>query len=356
MFHALIMAGGIGTRLWPLSRRANPKQLLRLVDDASMFEHAVARLSPLVPIEQIHVVARADLIDALWAQVPALPRTNFIVEPEGRGTAPAIGLGAIHLLKEDPDAVMAVLTADHHIADVPAFQRALSVAEALAQEGHLVTMGIQPSFPSTGYGYIEQGAATKVVRGLQAYEVEAFTEKPDADRATKMVTSGDYAWNSGMFIWRADRILAEFARQMPRFHEQLAEIADALGTADYEPVLARLWPQVDKQTIDYGIMEGAKDVVVLPVEIGWSDVGSWASVFDVRPPDEDGNILLGEHMAINTTDTLVYGGDRLIATIGVDDLIIVDTPDALLVCRRGHEQDVKALVDRLRKDGREELL
>ncbi len=360
MFHALIMAGGTGTRLWPLSRRAHPKQLLKLVGDNSMFEHAVARLSPLLPLEQVHVVARADLIDALSAQVPALPGDNFVVEPEGRGTAPAIGLGAIHLLERDPEAVMAVLTADHYIADVPAFQRALSAAETLAHDGYLVTLGIKPAFPSTGYGYIEQGAQARVVKGQTAYEVEAFTEKPDGRTATAMVASGAYAWNSGMFIWRADQILSEFERQMPRFHGQLMEIAAALGTADYENVLARVWPQVSKQTIDYGIMEGADDVLLLPVEIGWSDVGSWASLFDVRPLDADGNILLGEHAAIDTTDTLVYGesrrDERFVATIGVDNLVIVDTPDALLICRRGREQDVKTLVNRLRDEGREALL
>jgi len=355
MYHAVIMAGGTGSRLWPVSRRATPKQLLKLAGDDTMFQHSVYRMAPLMGPEQVYVVARADLISALSAQVPTLPGENYIVEPEGRGTAPAIALAAIHLLQSDPDAVMAVLTADHYIADTAAFRTTLSAAQDLALDGHLVTLGIEPLFASTGFGYIEQGSPGIPVDGLAVYDVAAFTEKPDAETAEAMLKSGNYVWNGGMFIWRAARILQEFERQMPVFHAQLMEIAATLGTPKYEDVLARVWPTVETETIDFGIMEGAEDVVVLPVEIGWSDVGSWASVFDVRPSDEDGNILLGRHESIDTANTLVYGGKRLIATIGVDNLIIVDTPDALLICRRGHEQDVKAIVSRLKAAGDETL-
>jgi mannose-1-phosphate guanylyltransferase len=238
---------------------------------------------------------------------------------------------------------------------VLAFQSALAAAEKLAQAGHLVTLGMKPSFASTGFGYIEQGSRGIPVDELTAYEVTDFTEKPGAETAEAMLSSGNFAWNGGMFIWRADRILAEFERQMPGLYAQLMEIAAALGTPDYESVLARIWPTVESETIDYGIMEGAADVVVLPVEIGWSDVGSWASVFDVRPADSSGNILLGRHESVDTTNTLVYGGKRVVATIGVDNLIIVDTPDAVLICQRGHEQDVKAIVNRLKAAGDETL-
>ena len=355
MYHAVIMAGGTGSRLWPVSRRAHPKQLLKLAGDDTMFEHSVYRMAPLMGPEQIYVVARADLVDALSAQVPSLPGANYIVEPEGRGTAPAIALAAIHLLQSDPDAVMAVLTADHYIADTAAFRTTLAAARKLAQDRHLVTLGMKPLFASTGFGYIKQGSRGRLVDGLTAYEVAAFAEKPDAETAEAMLKSGDYVWNGGMFIWRADRILQEFERQMPTLYQQLMEISAALGTPDYETVLARVWPTVEKESIDFGIMEGAEDVVVLPVEIGWSDVGSWASVFDVRQSDEAGNILLGRHESIDTANTLVYGGKRLIATIGVDNLIIVDTPDAVLICRRGREQDVKAIVDRLQAAGDETL-
>ena len=355
MYHAVIMAGGTGSRLWPVSRRAYPKQLLKLAGEDTMFEHSVYRMAPLMGPEQIYVVARADLVGALSAQVPSLPDENYIVEPEGRGTAPAIGLAAIRLLQSDPDAVMAVVTADHHIDDTAAFRTALAAGQKLAEAGQIVTLGMKPSFASTGFGYIKRGNRGRLVDGLMAYDVTAFTEKPDAGTAEAMLKSGNYVWNGGMFIWRADRILQEFERQMPALYTQLREIAAALGTAEYEAVLAHVWPTVEKESVDFGIMEGAEDVVVLPVEIGWSDVGSWASVFDVRPTDGDGNILLGRHESIDTANTLVYGGKRLIATIGVDNLIIVDTPDALLICRRGHEQDVKAIVNRLQAAGDETL-
>ena len=350
-YYALIMAGGTGTRLWPSSRYENPKQLLTLVGARSMFEHAIDRLSPLFAATDIFVVAREGLIAPLNGQVPALPAQNFIIEPQGRGTAPAIGLAAIHLQHRDPNAVMAVLTADHFIAKTEHFRHALAAAAALAEQGHLVTLGIKPDAASTGFGYIEQGAALVAQDDFPVFRVAQFAEKPDAETAAEMFASGRYAWNSGMFIWRVARILAEFERQMPRFYAQLMEIAAAIGTADYEAVLARVWPEVSKQSIDYGIMEGAKDVVGLPVDIGWSDVGSWGSLFDVLPVDAEGNVIVGPYLGIDTHGTLAFGGKRLIATLGVENLVIVDTDDAVLVCAKEREQDVRALVDALRVRG-----
>ena len=204
------------------------------------------------------MVTRGEHASMLMEQVPELPPENFIVEPEGRGTAPAIGLAAIHLRRRDPDAIMAVLTADHYIADTEGFRQALTAAAQVAEEGHLVTLGIKPTSPSTGYGYIQQGASLGTVDGSPTFRVERFIEKPDLETATAMVESGEYSWNSGMFIWRVDRILDEFQRQMPEFYAQLAEVEAALGTPAYEATLNRIWPQVAKQTIDYGVMEGAE--------------------------------------------------------------------------------------------------
>ena len=355
-FYALIMAGGFGTRLWPLSRRNRPKQSLTLVGGRTMFEHAVDRIAPLFQSEQILVVTGAEHVASLAAQAPELPPRNFLVEPEGRGTAPAIGLGAIHLRRQDPEAIMAVLTADHFIADAARFREALTAAAQVAEEGHLVTLGITPSSPSTGYGYIKQGQSLGTVEGFPVFRAARFTEKPSLETAFHMVESGEYTWNSGMFIWRLDRILEEFQRQMPEFYVQLAEVEAALGTTGYEPSLNRVWPQVVKQTIDYGVMEGAEDVAVIPVDIGWSDVGSWTSLSELLPADEDGNIVVGSHVGIDTRDTLIFGGKRLIATIGLEGMVIVDTGDALLVCPMEREQEVRAMVRWLDRENQGDYL
>lgn len=348
-FYALIMAGGVGTRLWPFSRRDRPKQSLHLVGERTMFEHAVDRIAPLFQPERIFVVTGAEQVASLAAQAPELPEENFIVEPEGRGTAPAIGLGAIHLLQQDPEAVMAVLTADHFITDVTRFRQSLTAAAQVAGDGRLVTLGITPSTPSTGYGYIKQGESLDTVNGFPVFCAERFTEKPSPETALRMVESGEYSWNSGMFVWRVDSVMAEFQHQMGEFYVQLADVQAALGTPGYEPTLERVWPQVAKQTIDYGVMEGAENVAVIPVDIGWSDVGSWASLLELLEADKAGNIIVGPHLGIDTRDTLIFGksGKRLIATIGLEGLVIVDTEDALLVCTREREQEVRALVRQL---------
>jgi mannose-1-phosphate guanylyltransferase len=297
--YALIMAGGIGTRLWPLSRRGCPKQALKLVGERTMMQHAVDRLAPLFRPEQVFVVARGEYVPILSSQVPELPPQNFVVEPEGRGTAPAIGLGAIHFLRRDPEAIMAVLTADHFIADTARFRQVLTAAAEAATDGYLVTLGIKPSSPSTGYGYIEQGEGLGEAEGLPLFRAKRFTEKPSPEAAVQMVESGTYSWNSGMFVWRADRIMEEFQRQMPEFYAQLAEVDAVLETPGYEPALKRVWPRVAKQTIDYGVMEGAENVAVIPVDIGWSDVGSWASLPELLPSDKAGNVVVGQHAEID---------------------------------------------------------
>jgi mannose-1-phosphate guanylyltransferase len=350
------MAGGTGTRLWPLSRRKYPKQALNLDGERTLIQHAVQRLTPEFPPEQIFVITRQEHVAPLSAQVPDLPGENFIVEPEGRGTGPAIGLAAVHLQQRDPDAVMAVLTADHLITNGDSFRKALLAAEQVARDGYLVTLGIKPSFPSTGYGYVQQGDPLTLSGLFQVFQAARFVEKPDLESARQMVSSGNFSWNSGMFVWQVKRIMDEFQRQMPSFYEQLLLVKSALDALDYEQTLSQVWPTVQKETIDYGVMEGAKDVAVIPVDIGWSDVGSWASLFDVLPADEDGNRVVGQHAGIDTRNTLVIGDQRLIATIGLEGLIIIDTEDALLVCTREREQDVRALVKLLEKEGKQELL
>jgi mannose-1-phosphate guanylyltransferase len=320
-----------------------------------MFQHAVDRLAPLFPADRIWVVTRAEHAALLHAQTPELPAGNLILEPQGRGTAPAIGLAAIHLRRADPQAVMAVLTADHYIANTARFRQVLGAALQVARQGYLVTLGIKPSSPSTGYGYIEQGPALGEVEGYPVFQMRRFTEKPDRETATHMVASGIYSWNSGMFIWQVERILAEFERQMPEFYARLMEVDAVLGTPDYDAVLGGVWPQIAKQTIDYGVMEGAQEVAVIPVDMGWSDIGSWASLVELLAADPQGNIVRGDPLILDTHDTLIFGGERLIAAVGVRDLVIVDSGDALLICHKDQEQRVRELVELLKAQGRSDL-
>jgi len=358
-YYAVIMAGGGGTRLWPLSRQSRPKQMLRLGGGETLFQQAVSRLGGLFPPERILVVTVEDQAAQLQQQAPQIPVENYLLEPMPRGTASVVGLGAVVLQSRDPQAVMAILTADHFIKNVDAFQQILRKACLVAQAGYLVTLGIQPTYPATGYGYIQQGDLLSVDE-TRAYRVERFKEKPDEVTARRLLDQGDHVWNSGMFVWRTDRIMEEFQRQMPELNVKLTDIATAWGTPEQEKRLQSVWPTIQPQTIDYGIMEHADRVAVLPAgDLGWSDVGSWESLFDVLPANSDGNILIGgTHMNLDSTSSLVLSENpqRLIVTIGVEDLVVVDTGNALLIARRDESQRVKDVVQRLKETGSADYL
>lgn len=359
-YYSVIMAGGGGTRLWPLSRKDRPKQMLRLLDERTMFQMAVQRLEGLFPPERILVVTVSDQARELQAECPQIPVENYLLEPSPRGTAPVIGLAAVALKNRDPQATMAVLTADQYMKDSVYFQSLLRAGFEAAQKGCLVTLGIRPTFAATGYGYIQRGELLGNVQDHPMYKVLRFKEKPDDRQAREMIESGDHDWNSGMFIWKVGVILDEFARRMPDLKKSLDEIGAAWATPDQKTVLEKVWPEITLQTIDYGVMEKAEDVVVLPADrLGWSDVGSWDSLFEVLKPDEDGNIIFGEnHIGLDTSNSLVYVNDtkHLIVTIGVNDLIVIDSGDALLICRKEQSQKVRNLVSHLKHTDRNEYL
>jgi mannose-1-phosphate guanylyltransferase len=356
-YYAVIMAGGGGTRLWPLSRRMRPKQLLRLFEDQSLFQSAVSRLNSLFPPDHIFVVTVAEQAALLQAQCPQIPPENFLVEAAPRGTASVVGLAAVALQQRGSQAVMAVLTSDHFIGNVEKYHALLGAAYDLAREDYLVTLGIAPTFPATGYGYIQQGEALGMYRGLQACRVLKFTEKPDEGQARAMLETRDHAWNSGMFVWKVEQILSEFERQMPELHATLQALSTVWGKPERPATLQHLWPLLKTETIDYGVMEGARHVAVIPAEgLNWSDVGSWDALFDLLPADETGNIVMGgKHIGVETQNSLVYVNQehRLIVTIGVNDLVVVDTGDVLLVCRKEQAQKVRQVVERLKNAGQE---
>lgn len=348
----VILAGGSGTRLWPRSRQSLPKQFLDLTSQGTMLQETLRRLTPLVPTERVLVITNADYVDLARSQLPELAAEQIVGEPLPRGTAAAVGLGAILAQHIRKDAIMASVHADHLILRPERLRAALQAAAEVADRGFLVTLGITPTEPHTGYGYIEQGEALPpTVDGHRVYRVAKFTEKPDLETAKRFVSDGRYSWNSGLFAWRIDRIMAEFAVHMPQLYAGLQEITVALGTAQADATLRRVFPTLPHQTIDYGIMERAQDVAVLPVDIGWTDIGSWATLLEVLDGDAHGNVVrgAGPAMPVDTHDSLIYTADRLIATLGVHDLIIVDTPDALLVCSRERAQDVRKIVDQLKQ-------
>lgn len=356
-FYALIMAGGVGSRLWPLSRQKSPKQVLPLMGEHSMFTMAVKRLQPLLTPEDVLVVVGEEQVEMLKAEGTGIPDRNYVIEPAGRGTAPAIALSAIALRQRDPEAIMAVLTADHFIGDAEGFREVLKAARDVAAQNYLVTLGITPSAPSTGYGYIERGHSLMNAYGFAAYQVRAFREKPDLVTAKHFVTSGRHSWNSGMFVWKVARFLDELSRTMPELRQQLMTIEAALDTPNHDRVLREVWKEVKTQTVDYGVMEKARDVAVIPAEFGWNDVGSWATLLEILDNDEYGNVIRrAQHVGVDTSNTLIFGHDRLVATIGLHDMIVIDAGDAVLVCPKDRAQDVKKIVDDLKKNGKTQYL
>jgi mannose-1-phosphate guanylyltransferase len=350
-YYAVIMAGGGGTRLWPLSRRSRPKQLLKLIGNTSMFAMAVNRLRDILPIERILVVTVAEQAALLQQDVPDIPKENYLIEPMPRGTASVVGLAAVKLQAIDPEATMAVLTADHYIRNIPLFHQLLEFGRETAQDGWLVTLGVHPTFPSTGYGYIQHAETIQKYQTLAVHRVLKFKEKPNLETAKAMLQSGDHDWNSGMFIWKVSSIMTEFEKQMPALYTGLTRISADLGTDRESETIQSVWQELESRTIDYGIMEKAASVAVIPAtDLGWDDIGSWESLFEVLPGDENGNVFIGcEPIAYDSNHSLLLSENagHKIVTIGMQDTIIIDTGDALLVCNRRDAQKVREIVQML---------
>lgn len=361
--HAVIMAGGGGTRLWPASRQRRPKQSLKLLGEHTLFQMAVQRLTPELPPERILVVTVAEQVEALQQQAPQLGANSYLLEPAPKGTASVIGLAAARLAAEAPARVMACLTADHFIGNRSGFLAILAAAEELAQAGALVTLGIRPNYAATGYGYIHIGEPWRTAGGMQAYQVRSFTEKPQASVAEGYLRSGEYAWNSGMFVWRADRILQEIERVMPALHAALSEIQAAQGTQHESETMQRVWGGLHSQTIDYGVMEKAEGVVVLRADdLNWFDIGGWDRLFELVELDPSGNLVQADRVvALDTSGTLLYqtsdsARPRLLATLGIQDLVVIDTEDVLMICRKDQAERVRELVQVLSERGLKDYL
>ncbi len=355
--HAVIMAGGSGTRFWPLSRARRPKQFLPIVSRKTMVEETVDRLQPLVRAERVYTIANREQTRALRKLLPRLPRPNLLVEPASRNTAPSLMLATARIYLRDPKAVVAALPADHLIKDAARFREKLKAgAEAAFRGEHLVTFGIPPSYPSTGYGYIHFEKDNPLEAGGQPFhKVRAFKEKPAYDQAVRFLAEGTYFWNSGMFLWRADvfaRKLERYAPDLfPFWTRMLKAVAKKSGTA-----LAAIFREIPSISIDYALMEKAEGVLMTEGDFGWSDVGAWSSLVDIWPRDADGNAANGETLILDARDCLVYNPRKLTALIGVKDLVVIETEDALLVCRKDLDQKVKDAVEALRKKGKGECV
>jgi len=354
MLFAIIMAGGSGTRFWPKSRRDRPKQLLRLHGDATMLQQTVARIAPLVPLDRVLIVTGADQAEATRAQLPDLPAENVIAEPCPRDTAPCVGLAAQIVARRDPNATMIVMPADHVIRpDLPflnTVKAALTVIEA--DPSSLVTFGVKPNRPETGYGYIERGELLQTIDGVAAHRVVQFREKPDRQTAERFLESGAFAWNSGIFIWRARTILDEIQRHRPQLAEALDRVGAAWDTPDWAEILNREFPRMERTPIDRAVMEKAANVKVLEVLYDWNDVGDWRALQALIAPDAAGNTVQGNVLASETTNSIIVSDDGgLIATLGLDDVVIVQSGNATLVARKDQLDKLKALVESLGERG-----
>lgn len=356
-FWAVIPAGGSGTRLWPLSRSTRPKFLLPLLGQESLLQQTFERLRGLTDPERILVICGPAHAAAIARQLPELPAANIIIEPAPNGTGPALALGTALIARQDPGAIVGSFHADHDVADTAAFHAAVLTAIEAARTGHLVTIGLTPTRPETGYGYIERTdqVLLQTEHGT-AFRAARFVEKPDIERAEEYVASGTFLWNAGMFTWRARALLAEIRRLQPALHDGIARIVDDWDSQSRESTTASIWATLPNITIDTGVMERAQKVAVIPAEMGWSDVGDWHGLGEMIEQDALGNSVRGDLLQIDTSNSVIWSETgRMVAMVGLDNIIVVDTDDALLIIDRAKSQDVRQVVERLKAGMRDEL-
>jgi len=362
--HAVILAGGRGTRFWPRSRMRTPKQLLNIVGADTMLQQTVARLKPLIPAERIWTVTNAEQAAPVRKQVPAAARRRVLIEPMGRNTAVAIGLAAIHMRHAARgDALMAVLPADHHIEQPQKFGEIVNAAVDVAREtGRMVVLGIPPTRPETGFGYIERTGEPIGNNGFPVFVVRRFTEKPELKLAQEYVASGNYHWNAGMFFWRVSTFLENLKSFLPRTHAALEKLAEFIGTRSYERKLSVIYPKLENISVDYAVLEpatrtqGPPRVFVIPAEVGWSDIGSWAAVYQLLAKKKGENVLAGQSHTLDAEGNFLWSPSKFVAAIGVRDLVVVEAPDALLICPRDRAQDVGKIVKWLEEQKLRKLL
>ncbi len=351
MNHVVIMCGGSGSRFWPMSRRIYPKQFLKTVGDKTMIRLTVDRINKFIPLENIYMVTNKGYVSTIKEQVPQIHEENLIIEPQIKETAACIGYSAVKLLKKDPEAVMIVLPSDHYIEDETRFIETLKQGlEIAVSDNCLVTMGIKPTRPETAYGYIETGKRIDRDLEIPTYKIKRFTEKPNREKAQEFIDKGTYLWNSGMFIWKASVLLKQYKRFLPEMYQNLKRMSEFVETPDEAKVVEEEYEKIDGISIDYGILEKTWDVYVMESSFFWDDIGNWTALERYMDKDENGNSVKGMYKALDSHNCILYGNKRLIAALGVEDLIVVETDDVVLVCRKDRDQDIKLLIKELLKD------